>query len=297
MQTTFIAVQCVQCSTMQVKQKTKSSKKWTCVVCNEKQSLRNVFSEGFMAKDVRKFVQNFNMSRQKEEEGGGETVLDFPPCNEENNTKKRRTDWTEYVDFELEESGGKSEAEQGDSELEPIIVTEMPTALFKKPKLKECSVNGSVFPNRKAMQMTEFQQTSSVRASIRSHDEPIELHREERALKWNILRAQIQDNNGSLANKKACPYQSTKSAQGPSVSNWSDYMSQDNVELCVNEPTAAKKLSSKWSSFITEDDDDDDLQIRGGIDSKDQVSQWSSDAFELLMNDQRVEDDIHPDFL
>ncbi|KAE9454354.1 hypothetical protein C3L33_13760, partial [Rhododendron williamsianum] len=48
---------------LQVKQQKKSSNQWICVVCNEKQSVRKVFAQGFMAKDVPKFVQTFNMFR------------------------------------------------------------------------------------------------------------------------------------------------------------------------------------------------------------------------------------------
>ncbi|KAK4859150.1 hypothetical protein QYF36_000326 [Acer negundo] len=46
----------------QVKQKKKSSNKWTCVVCNQKQSVRKVFAQGYNAKDLRQYVQSFNMS-------------------------------------------------------------------------------------------------------------------------------------------------------------------------------------------------------------------------------------------
>ncbi|KAK1554710.1 hypothetical protein Q3G72_016203 [Acer saccharum] len=46
----------------QVKQKKKSSNKWTCVVCNQKQSVRKVFVQGYNAKDLRQYVQSFNMS-------------------------------------------------------------------------------------------------------------------------------------------------------------------------------------------------------------------------------------------
>ncbi|KAK1554441.1 hypothetical protein Q3G72_012225 [Acer saccharum] len=45
-----------------VKQKKKSSNKWTCVVCNQKQSVRKVFAQGYNAKDLRQYVQSFNMS-------------------------------------------------------------------------------------------------------------------------------------------------------------------------------------------------------------------------------------------
>lgn len=50
---------------MQVKQQKKSGNKWTCVVCNQKQSVRKVFAKGYMAKDLRQFVQSFNMSQSQ----------------------------------------------------------------------------------------------------------------------------------------------------------------------------------------------------------------------------------------
>ncbi|RXH78327.1 hypothetical protein DVH24_001845 [Malus domestica] len=62
MPTVFIAVQCCQCSTMQVKQRNKSNK-WTCVVCNQKQFVRQVFAQGPVVGDLRLFVQSSNMSR------------------------------------------------------------------------------------------------------------------------------------------------------------------------------------------------------------------------------------------
>ncbi|KAL8144301.1 hypothetical protein V2J09_017333 [Rumex salicifolius] len=175
----FIAVQCCQCSTMQakqiffflfslifpidfkfffslrcdvrilfqVKQQKKSSNKWTCVVCNEKQSVRKVFARGFMAKDIRKFVQSFNMSRSFAEESLQLTVdceASFPnldarsaeiedKANEKEN-KKRRVNWNEYLDEDVlhdNEIGAEVEGE-----LEQKIVTEWPDELFKRPKLK-----------------------------------------------------------------------------------------------------------------------------------------------------------------
>ena len=93
---------------MQVKQRKKSSNKWTCVVCNQKQSVRKVFAQGYMAKDVREFVQSFNMSRQFAEQNvipadDDKATLEIedkiPP-----NGKLKRTDWTEYIDPEEDDS-------------------------------------------------------------------------------------------------------------------------------------------------------------------------------------------------
>ncbi|KAL6316678.1 hypothetical protein AAG906_019592 [Vitis piasezkii] len=118
----FIALQCFQCSTMQVKQQKKNSNKWTCVVCNEKQSVRKVYAQGSMAKDVRKFVQSFNMSRKSIDEEENLTVMVADgeevggSCS--GNGKKRRSDWSEYLDPEEEEE-------------EREIVTEMPKEMLK----------------------------------------------------------------------------------------------------------------------------------------------------------------------
>ncbi|KAK8572180.1 hypothetical protein V6N12_028241 [Hibiscus sabdariffa] len=145
----FVALQCCQCSTMQVKQRKKSSNKWTCVVCNQKQSVLKVFAQGPMAKDVRTFVQSFNMSRQLTDQN-----QPFDPTSEYDigfeddggqgggdhleNPKKRRTDWTEYLDSEdrVEPKSDLQEKEQG-VDLEPEIVTELPAKeKFKRHKLR-----------------------------------------------------------------------------------------------------------------------------------------------------------------
>lgn len=83
---------------IQVKQQKKSSNKWSCVVCNQKQSVRKVFAQAFMARDVRKFVQNFNMSRQlsDQKESLSEELEAFDSPRDEQ--KRKRNDWSEYVD-------------------------------------------------------------------------------------------------------------------------------------------------------------------------------------------------------
>ena len=91
----------------QVKQQKKSSNKWTCVVCNEKQSVRKVYAQGAMARDVRKFVQSFNMSRKFIDEEGEEHLSSSMVVSDaageaggsfSGNERKRRNDWSEYLD-------------------------------------------------------------------------------------------------------------------------------------------------------------------------------------------------------
>jgi hypothetical protein len=106
-----------------VKQKKKSSNKWNCAVCKEKQSVRKVFAQGYKAKDIRTFVQSFNMSRKSidddqqwlqagtlnpaPEHADGES--EFP--NELNNNNKC-TDWTVYLDDDDRCATKRAEQEQ-----------------------------------------------------------------------------------------------------------------------------------------------------------------------------------------
>lgn len=75
------------------------------------------------------------MSRQFSDQNRGGETLDPVPDDASAGQfpihPRKRTDWTEYIDPEeicLSE-------EERDSEFEPKIVTELPEAIFKKPKL------------------------------------------------------------------------------------------------------------------------------------------------------------------
>jgi hypothetical protein len=87
-----------------VKQQKKSSNKWVCVVCNQRQSVLRVHARGYRAADLRRFVQEANLAR-----GRGAPVpvpeadwdqQDEPP------REKRRMDWSEYLDDAREHHGG-----------------------------------------------------------------------------------------------------------------------------------------------------------------------------------------------
>ncbi|XP_068753082.1 MRN complex-interacting protein-like [Montipora capricornis] len=55
----FIILRCFSCTTFQVHQ-VKKSKKWTCKVCGEKQSVKKVYAQG-SGQECRKHVQRLNM--------------------------------------------------------------------------------------------------------------------------------------------------------------------------------------------------------------------------------------------
>ncbi|KAM0883713.1 hypothetical protein ACQ4PT_031453 [Festuca glaucescens] len=138
MATLFLALQCVQCSTMQVKQQKKSSNKWVCVVCNQRQSVLRVYARGYRAADLRRFVQEANLAR-----GGGAPVpvpeadWDLPPARDQQDeppSEKKRMDWSEYLDDTREHRGGLEVADSQDFGIE--VTTELPQERPKVPSLK-----------------------------------------------------------------------------------------------------------------------------------------------------------------
>ncbi|XP_020255382.1 MRN complex-interacting protein [Asparagus officinalis] len=132
----FIAVQCFNCSTMQVKQQKKSSNKWVCVICGEKQSVRQIHARGYKAKDVRGFVQGFNSSRSAAGGGGGSEGSGWmsplrPEISErlEGGGEKKRRDWSEYLDVEERE---EEEKEEGGECSGLVVTTELPQEKFRR---------------------------------------------------------------------------------------------------------------------------------------------------------------------
>ena len=139
----------ILCQVKQQQQKKKKKiSKWRCVVCNQMQSVCKVFAQGFIAKDLRGFVQSFNMSRAITQP----SPLPLPQFREEeeedivrddriHNNKRRSSDWSQFLDpVEVEEQQVEEE-----SDFEPKIVTELPQDLFKKQKL---NANADLLYNR-----------------------------------------------------------------------------------------------------------------------------------------------------
>ncbi|KAF5735392.1 hypothetical protein HS088_TW15G00894 [Tripterygium wilfordii] len=120
---------------MQVKQQKMSSNKWNCAVCNQKQSVRKVVAQSPMAKDIRHFVQSFNMSRKLADDTPQPETEQAPDTTPHLDLAKRRTDWSEYLD-PLPPPDSPNEEQQMD------IVTELPREVFKRPKLTAADGGG-----------------------------------------------------------------------------------------------------------------------------------------------------------
>ncbi|CAO2178493.1 unnamed protein product [Urochloa humidicola] len=149
----FLALQCVECSTMQVKQEKKSSNKWVCVVCNQRQSVLRVHARGYRAADLRRFVQDANLARGRREYAPlMESEPDWDPAAVEKQggefpTEKKRTDWSEYLDDPGEHRGGcggvGADASDGESGDGIQVTTELPQERTKvRPRKAQSGVVG-----------------------------------------------------------------------------------------------------------------------------------------------------------
>ncbi|KAL9273945.1 hypothetical protein AKJ16_DCAP22940 [Drosera capensis] len=218
--TLFIAVQCFHCSTMQVKQKKKRSNEWSCVVCGSRQSVARVHAQGFMAKDVRKFVQGFNM-RRKIEDDAVLLELDCDPVDcaeeveEEESVKRRRTDWSEYVEAEAEDG-----REAGGERDEVEIVTEWPEEVMRRQRRKRLSGDGDKCGGDGTSRRNE------------------QCGFEGKSTRW--LQPGSSDDR-SRRNEEKYQLQNPKQSQ----------VGQPKAPG----PVAARKQISKWSTYVTDDDD------------------------------------------
>lgn len=139
-------------------------------MCNQMQSVCKVFAQGFVAKDLRGFVQSFNMSRSITEpsplplplpqfqEQGEEEEEDIVHDNRVHNNK-RRSDWSQFLDPDPVEEQHVEE----ESDFEPKIVTELPPEdLFKKQKLNADLLYKPVFSNRNSTAKNLFSPSNSL---------------------------------------------------------------------------------------------------------------------------------------
>ncbi|KAL8233346.1 hypothetical protein R6Q57_003124 [Mikania cordata] len=271
---TTLADSMIRISFSQVKQRKKTTNKWNCVVCNEKQSLRKVFSQGFMAKDVRKFVQSFNMSRQFiHQPHDSQTLVQQQTQNQ------KRTDWSEYInDFGI----GDDEEEL----CEPNVVTELPKPLFKKPKLR--NTYSAACEDGKILGRPAFGRRNVKRKVNDPGEEP------RTTVKENFKR--VAENQYDHDTVDDC------SVYGRSISMMTNIMKPnpkwnacaDGGHGFIDTGSSSvmlklKRPVSKWNNYI--DDNADDWQIESNCEGINHA------AFETKVRDEIVEDDVHPDFM
>ncbi|CAH8359300.1 unnamed protein product [Eruca vesicaria subsp. sativa] len=225
----FLALQCFECSTMQVKQKKKSSNNWTCVICNQKQSVRKVFAQGFKAKDLRFFVQSFNMSRKLADEENQAVADTFPETEADSEVfsdlrSKKRSDWSEYLDSDSHNQRRRLALEEhGEQEEDLKIVTEIPEEMFKRPKLNRYS-------------------TSSGKESVKRNDkEP------------SLSRSSIKKQDGVMNKKKDTEQRNFESARVTKpASKWDAYLIDDEGEHQGGIGALKDDCVGEWDRGVTD---------------------------------------------
>ncbi|XP_044511068.1 MRN complex-interacting protein-like isoform X2 [Mangifera indica] len=310
--TIYIALQCCQCSMMQVKQKKKSSNKWTCVVCNQKQSVRKVFAQGFMAKDLRAFVQSFNISRSGETEQGG--VGDGLEAEIEVEMTNKKLKLNEYQTITDGKCYGVAE---GDDELPKTFFDSLGHGQVGDEEARASSTTKRNSP------LAQDDKEATTMAASKWSNYMTQNDKEPRPKKTNVVskwssymtqddteRTSSQATMGTSASKwrdyinqddKKPPrteeQTKTKAAStrvNRSTSNWCEYMTGDEDQR-PHLPTRVGKAASKWDNYLTHEEDG--LERVSGRKTVDHISDWSNGVFETTTNDQKVEDDIHPDFI
>ncbi|AEE35229.1 putative MRN complex-interacting protein [Arabidopsis thaliana] len=273
--TLFIALQCYECSTMQVKQKKKSSNKWVCVICNQKQSVKKVFAQGYKAKELRFFVQSFNMSRKVADEEAHAVGDSFPEVyvegevNEEVNGTKKRSDWSQYLDFDSVNDRRRLAGEEDDVK----IVTEMPSNMFKRPKLNKESNAGGSSSNTggENKDSNEIFKPSFSRRSIKKPD----FRSGKRSSATYVGHISAFSSNEVVTRKKD--------------------MEERNLES-----ERVTKPASKWDAYLIDDEGEHQAPPRFGVKKAlkdDEVGGWDRAVMEINTEYQIVDDEVHPDFM
>ncbi|KAL2929402.1 MRN complex-interacting protein [Bienertia sinuspersici] len=300
-----------------VKQQKKSSNKWNCVVCNQKQSVTKIYAQSYQAKDIRNVVQSFNMSRkfedealQQEDPSLGHFVEQLGGAHEtqDNNNNiykgKRRTDWSEYMDdyesVELEPGYLKSKLNEMAAEVK--VVTEFPEDfVLKKPRLKgnfgssslDSSMNQSYKPNfSKRVSTKEVMESGSRSTNIESM--------------WDeCIGGSIRDARKRQCEQQQQPYKVLTMAKSGG-SKQSQYMRKDDFHKDIerqlqkqDKGMAMMKASvSKWSEYVKDDDyngGDKDVKAPAFADDLRLVCGYEPENYGVI--DQQIEEEIHPDFL
>ncbi|CAF2196003.1 uncharacterized protein LOC103831685 isoform X1 [Brassica rapa] len=234
----FLALQCCECSTMQVKQKKKSSNNWVCVICNQKQSVRRVFAQGYKAKDLRLFVQSFNMSRKVADEEKQEVADTFPEVEADEEVEeirgKKRSDWSEYLDSDPPNERRRLIVEEDGEEEDLKIVTEIPNEMFKRPKLNRYSNDGGY---------------SSAKDGVQRNDkEPLKP-----SFSRSCIPKQRFSSDGVMKRKKDTEQGNFKPARVTKpTSKWDAYLIDDEGEHQAARGASKDDCVGEWDRGITD---------------------------------------------
>ncbi|CAN4116418.1 unnamed protein product [Withania somnifera] len=204
------------------------------------------------------------MSRQFKDQFAREETktLDIGEQNKNHGISKR-TDWMEYLDPDAE----AIEKDENSDVMEPKIVTELPKELFRKPKLKNYSAVEGHFKPVLSKQKARKQSLSQGQRYPNAQNTDVEPSKRQATMalvisKWGDNKAVPLDMSVQPATDGVY-----KLNEGINLYDNVNYTNEGNVgyrkSVQRSQPKMANKVS-KWTEYITEDEDDCHWQFESG---------------------------------
>lgn len=240
-----------------------------------------MYAQGYQAKDIRQFVQSFNMSRKFSDEQAGPSLGNFVEHFEGNQDKedkelKRRTDWSEFM--EDDEKDKNPAYLKSNSKEEGLFEPESPDGgMFKKPKLMgkyDSSCSSGLGDNK--LYKPQFSRRNTNKATC---------NQQEVALTKEPTKTQSRFSRGPVC----AEYPSNNNNLPRNVGRGWQQEQQKKTHIAT-----MKKGASKWSAYMEEDEGDHFEGHRAAFADDFKLCHFD---LETHVTDQRVEDDIHPDFI
>lgn len=286
----FLAVQCYQCSTMQAKQQKKSNNKWSCSICNEKQSFQKIFARSTAAKDIRKFVQDFNMSRQLKDAQAMHNLMSGPEeeiadinnwgdgaeiLQERDNSfvqERQQSKWVEYLESQQENSMPKFTAEEEEEELDGIrVITDLSDVHLRKRKQKFVSRN------------KQSDRTHDRNQSKKSTTSTLDITHDSRTLEsYGFVKEKKKKNTRDEPN------------MSPAIAGQMKEYINETEDGSMQDARGSMKRVSKWASYLEAESNTETKSSDYGSDWNIEPSVQSPPQTEWT--DQVFEEDIHADF-
>ncbi|KAI8550709.1 hypothetical protein RHMOL_Rhmol06G0128500 [Rhododendron molle] len=202
------------------------------------------------------FVQTFNMSRCQFEQQRTNETLDLVPEHTDDqprssNDKKRRSDWSEYVDPK-DIHDGQEEEEQEEDVFGPRIVTELPPKeLFKKPKLNADSSGFGTTKDGESNQRWFRNSSESESQQVRSEEKLIQ--QQLIGLPRGLTTSQSEEGISAAEG----PQRSFAKGDSNRRTYTKQLVEDGFAESRACHPTTAKVSSTKWGAYIIQDNNKD----------------------------------------
>jgi len=272
----FNVVRCYSCQTFQVEQVKKSTNKWSCKICYEKQSLKQIFFTG-SGKECRINCQSLNMKRMQNEERQAaqlatetdeeeeeESRAEIPTCDAFELTNagqqcqggNQLRDWKQFLEEDID-SG-----DEGDGAFAVEFRGEHKHNNTNKNRKRSYKKSGSA---KKSSIVDTFQKdedgTTIERRYENTYVNPI--------CSFTQSKRSISDASGSINKTGQLSFHSDARSERTTKSPLRDVTETNTKQKTSVTHTAAcsSQLQSKWSQFLSveEEDDDEDEDDLGGF--------------------------------